>query len=129
LRLTFHGAAGEVTGSCFLVETGEARFLLDCGMFPGAGAEAKNRRFGFDPRGIAFVFLSHAHIDHSGLIPSLVQQGFKGAVYATAATCDLAAVMLPDSGHLQEKDAEWGGGAPLYTEREAQASWQRFIPV
>lgn len=130
MRLTFHGAAGEVTGSCFEVEAGEVRFLVDCGMFQGgAAAEAKNRKFAFDARGIAFVLLTHAHIDHSGLIPRLVAQGFRGAVYATAATCDLAAVMLPDSGHLQEKEAEREGGAPLYTEKEARASLTQFLPV
>ena len=128
-RLTFHGAAAEVTGSCFEVDTGEVRFLVDCGMFQGAGADAKNRRFAFDPRGIAFVLLTHAHIDHSGLIPRLAAAGFKGAVYATAATCDLAGVMLPDSGHLQEKEAEWEGTAPLYTQAQAQASLRHFIPV
>jgi metallo-beta-lactamase family protein len=130
MRLTFHGAAGEVTGSCFEVDTGELRFLVDCGMFQGgAAAEAKNRSFAFDARGIAFVLLTHAHIDHSGLIPRLVARGFRGAVYATAATCDLAAVMLPDSGHLQEKEAEWEGGAPLYTEKDARASLTRFLAV
>lgn len=129
MRLSFLGAAGEVTGSCFLVDTGEVRFLVDCGMFQGAGADAKNRRFGFEPRELAFVLLTHAHIDHSGLIPRLVAEGFAGAVYATAATCDLAGVMLRDSGYLQEKEAEWEGGAPLYTLREAEASLARFIPV
>ena len=129
LRLTFHGAAAEVTGSCFEVDTGEVRFLVDCGMFQGIGADAKNRRFAFDLHRIAFVLLTHAHIDHSGLIPRLVAQGFKGAVYATAATCDLAAVMLRDSGHLQEKEAQWEGGVPLYTQREAEASLAHFIPV
>jgi metallo-beta-lactamase family protein len=129
MRLAFHGAAGEVTGSCFEVDTGEIRFLVDCGMFQGAGADAKNRGFAFEPRDLAFVLLTHAHIDHSGLIPRLAAQGFRGAVYATAATCDLASVMLPDSGHLQEKEAEWEGGQPLYTLREAQASLTHFIPV
>jgi metallo-beta-lactamase family protein len=129
MRLAFHGAAGEVTGSCFEVDTGEIRFLVDCGMFQGAGADAKNRGFAFEPRDIAFVLLTHAHIDHSGLIPRLVAEGFRGAVYATAPTCDLASVMLPDSGHLQEKEAEWEGGQPLYTLREAQASLTHFIPV
>ncbi len=129
MRLAFHGAAGEVTGSCFEVDTGEVRFLVDCGMFQGAGAGARNRGFAFEPRDIAFVLLTHAHIDHSGLIPRLVAQGFHGAVYATAATCDLAGVMLPDSGHLQEKEAEWEGGAPLYTLQQAQLSVTHFIPV
>jgi metallo-beta-lactamase family protein len=129
LRLTFHGAAAEVTGSCFEVDTGEVRFLVDCGMFQGSGSEAKNRRFGFDPRRIAFVLLTHAHIDHSGLIPRLVAAGFEGAVYATAATCELAAVMLPDSGYLQEKEAGREGGAPLYTQAEARASLKHFIAL
>jgi metallo-beta-lactamase family protein len=130
MRLTFHGAAGEVTGSCFEVDTGEIRFLVDCGMFQGgAAADAKNRSFAFAPRDIAFVLLTHAHIDHSGLIPRLVAQGFRGAVYATAATCDLAAVMLPDSGHVQEKEAEWEGGAPLYTEQQARLSLRHLLPV
>jgi metallo-beta-lactamase family protein len=130
LRLTFHGAAGEVTGSCFLVDTGATKFLVDCGMFQGGrAADAKNRRFGFDPREIAFVLLSHAHIDHSGLIPRLVAQGFGGPVYATRATCDLLGVMLPDSGYLQEKEAKWSGSAPLYTQQQAQASLQRLVGV
>ena len=130
MRLTFHGAAGEVTGSCFLVDTGEVNFLVDCGMFQGGRtAERKNRRFPFDPRAIAFVLLTHAHIDHSGLIPRLVAQGFRGAVYATPATCDLLGVMLPDSGHLQEKESKWSGQAPLYTQQEAQASLARLVAV
>lgn len=90
MRLTFHGAAAEVTGSCFEVDTGEVRFLVDCGIFQGSGADAKNARFAFQPRDIAFVLLTHAHIDHSGLVPRLVAQGFRGAVYATAATCRAA---------------------------------------
>jgi metallo-beta-lactamase family protein len=130
VKLTFLGAAGEVTGSCFLVEHAGVRFLIDCGMFQGgADAERKNARFAFEPRDIAFVLLSHAHIDHSGLIPRLVARGFKGAVYATPPTCDLLGVMLPDSGHLQEREAEREGGVPLYTQSEAQASLQRLLPV
>ena len=123
MQLTFLGAAGEVTGSCYLVDTGQVKFLIDCGMFQGGvGADRKNRRFAFDPAGIAFVLLSHAHIDHSGLIPRLAAGGFTGPVYATQATCELLAVMLPDSGHLQEKEAEWQGKTPLYTVAQAQAS-------
>ena len=130
MKLAFHGAAGEVTGSCFLVDTGEIRFLVDCGMFQGGAlAQAKNRRFDFDPRGVAFVLLTHAHIDHSGLIPRLAAQGFAGAVYATDATCDLLGVLLPDSGYLQEKEADWEGGEPLYTQEEARASLQHLVPV
>ncbi len=130
LNLTFLGAAGEVTGSCYLVESGSLKFLVDCGMFQGAGAATKNRKFGFDPREIAFVLLTHAHIDHSGLLPRLSAQGFSGAVYATQATCDLLGVMLPDSGHLQEKEADWrGDDAPLYGMREAQACLRHLVGV
>ena len=130
MKLTFLGAASEVTGSCYLVETGETAFLIDCGMFQGSrAAGSRNRRFGFDPRRIDFVLLSHAHIDHSGLIPRLAAMGFRGPVYATRATCDLLGVMLPDSGHLQEREAEREGGAPLYTEQEARGSLQRLHAV
>jgi len=126
MNLSFLGAAGEVTGSCYLVDTGTIKFLIDCGMFQGGGsAERKNRRFDFKPKDISFVLLSHAHIDHSGLLPRLAAQGFDGPIYATPATGDLLAVMLPDSAHLQERDAERGHGkrraAPLYTVAEAQA--------
>jgi metallo-beta-lactamase family protein len=135
MQLTFLGAAGEVTGSCHLVDTGAIRFLVDCGMFQGGGeAERKNRSFAFDAREIAFVLLSHAHIDHSGLLPRLVAAGFAGAIYATRATADLAAVMLPDSAHLQEREAEHAEGrgrdvAPLYTVQQALASLERVHPV
>ena len=121
--LTFLGAAGEVTGSCYLVDTGAVKFLVDCGMFQGGrDAQRKNRRFAFKPQEIAFVLLTHAHIDHSGLLPRLAAQGFKGPVYATAATGELLAVMLPDSAHLQEKEAEWERAEPLYTVAQAQES-------
>ena len=130
MKLRFLGAAGEVTGSCYLVDTGGLRFLVDCGMFQGGrAADDKNRKFGFDPRTIAFVLLTHAHIDHSGLLPRLVSQGFSGAIYATQATCDLAGVMLPDSAHLQEKEAEWRRAAPLYTVAEAQRALTHLVPV
>ena len=130
MRLQFLGAAGEVTGSCFLVDTGSLKFLIECGMFQGGrAADAKNRRFAFDPREIAFVLLSHAHIDHSGLLPRLAAGGFAGAVYATEATRDLAEVMLRDSAYLQEKEAEWRGEAPLYTVAQADACLRHFVPV
>jgi metallo-beta-lactamase family protein len=130
VKITPLGAAGEVTGSCYLVETPEVRFLVECGMVQGGrAADARNRNFGFSPRDIAFVVLTHAHIDHSGLIPRLVAQGFPGGVYATQATCELLAVMLPDSGHLQEKEAQWDGTAPLYTAQQASRSLERLIPA
>jgi metallo-beta-lactamase family protein len=123
LRLSFHGAAGEVTGSCHLVETGRTRFLLDCGMFQG-GREARERNFApfpFAPRDIAFVLLSHSHLDHCGLLPRLAAQGFRGRIWCTEPTADLLAIMLGDSAHIHAKDAAWqarrsgGEPEPLYT--------------
>jgi metallo-beta-lactamase family protein len=130
VKLTFLGAAGEVTGSCYLVDTGAAKFLIECGMRQGGRhADALNRAFRFAPRDIAFVLLSHAHIDHAGLVPRLMAQGFGGPVYATRATCELLGVMLPDSGYLQEKEAEREGGEPLYTMADAQRSLDRLQAV
>ncbi|MCH2219152.1 MAG: MBL fold metallo-hydrolase [Dechloromonas sp.] len=146
MRLVFLGAAGEVTGSCTLVETGNVRFLVDCGMFQG-GPEArrKNQRaldFGFDVRRIDFVLLTHAHIDHSGLLPRLTMLGYRGPIYATRATVDLLEVLLPDSAHIQEKEAEWqlrhrhrlgkgerGIPAPLYSVAQALACLKQLQPV
>ena len=109
LTLSFLGAAGEVTGSSFLVDTGAARILVDCGMFQGGrDADAKNRAaLQFDVDALDAVVLTHAHIDHSGLLPRLCARGFRGPIFATPATCDLVAVMLQDSAHIQEKDAQW----------------------
>lgn len=114
IRITFHGAAGMVTGSKHLLEipapNGKTyRLLLDCGMFQGEGPQSdeKNRRFGFEPQEVDAVVLSHAHIDHSGLLPRLVRQGFNGPIYTTPATRDLCAVMLADSAHIQEMDFEY----------------------
>ena len=147
MKLTFLGAAREVTGSSYLVEAEGLRFLVDCGMFQG-GREArqKNRQaFGFDPESIDFVILTHAHIDHSGLLPRLVALGFKGPIFATRATCDLLGVMLPDAGHIQEMDAERENYrrfkvrkpsknghneiAPLYTVEQARTCLKRLKPV
>ncbi len=134
MQLTFLGAAGEVTGSSYLVETGSVKFLVDCGMFQGGReADKKNRTaFKFDPRTIDFVLLTHAHIDHSGLLPRLSAWGFRGPVYCTAATADLLQVMLKDSAYIQEKEIEWRNKsrrhsrfpqdlAPLYTVTQAEA--------
>jgi len=152
MKLTFLGAAREVTGSSYLVEADGIRFLVDCGMFQGGReTRAKNQRaFAFDPQTIDFVILTHAHIDHSGLLPRLVALGFKGTIHATRATCDLLAVMLPDSAHIQEKEAEYANlnrfrkdmarraaarglpprdTAPLYTVAQAQASLKRLNPI
>ncbi|WP_345792681.1 MBL fold metallo-hydrolase [Thauera sp. JM12B12] len=141
MKLTFLGAAGEVTGSCLRVDHERGSFLVDCGLFQG-GREAhrKNREaLSFELRDIAFVLLTHAHLDHTGLVPRLVALGYKGRIFATAATVDLLGVMLMDSAHIQEKEAEWalrsrrarragraGELAPLYTVEQARASLGRL---
>ncbi len=109
IRLTFHGAARNVTGSSHLIEVNGKKVLLDCGLFQGRRAEAweQNSQFPFDPASIDALVLSHAHIDHSGKIPMLYRHGFRGPIYCTAATRDLANIMLLDSAFLQEKDAEF----------------------
>jgi len=149
--LTFLGAAGEVTGSSYLVETAGARFLVDCGMFQGQDGDEKNgAALAFDVRAIGHVVLTHAHIDHSGLLPLLVRRGFRGPILATPATCDLLGVMLPDSAHIQETNAAWArehprrengprgragprraadandAGEPLYTLADAQAALRQL---
>ena len=131
ISITSHGAAGTVTGSKHLVEVehrkgGKTRILLDCGMFQGEGLAAgkgrdPNRHFGFDPRSIDIVVLSHAHIDHSGLLPRLVAEGFRGKIWATPATRDLCAIMLEDSARIQEYDFQ-------YDERHAAKSGKRDRP-
>jgi len=119
MKLTFHGASREVTGSCYLVESGNLRFIVDCGMFQGGRtADERNRHFpGFDPETLDFVLLTHAHIDHSGLLPRLAAMGYRGPVHCTHATADLLSVLLPDSAHIQEKEAEWANYANRKTRR------------
>ncbi len=131
MKITFLGATKTVTGSNFLVEGAGKKFLVDCGMFQGqAREELENEApFLFDVNEIDFVLLTHAHIDHSGRIPKLYKDGYRGPVIATKATCDLCGIMLPDSGHIQEVEIEWKNRKrmregkeilpPLYTAEEA----------
>lgn len=109
MKLTFHGAAGEVTGSQHLLEVDGQHFLFDCGLFQGHRAEArrKNEQFAFEPETIDAVFLSHAHIDHCGNLPGLYRQGFRGPVYCTEATADVVEVMLNDSAKIQSEDVRY----------------------
>lgn len=136
MQIRFLGAAEEVTGSCFLAEAGSCRFLVDCGMFQGGReADGKNRSaLGFDAAGLDFVLVTHAHLDHSGLLPLLAARGYQGPVYTTAATRDLLEVMLADSAYIQEKEAQWRGrgrsrSAPLYTVRQAGKALELLRPV
>ena len=109
MKITFLGATQIVTGSNFLVEAAGKRFIVDCGMYQGkAQLEEQNfREFDYNPAELDFMLLTHAHIDHSGRIPKLYNEGFKGPIYAHKATCDLCSIMLPDSGHIQETEIEW----------------------
>ena len=144
MKLSFLGAAGEVTGSCLRVDHDQGAFLVDCGMFQGgSAADIKNRRaLDFDLTGIDFVLLTHAHLDHCGLVPRLVALGYKGPILATPATLDLLGILLLDAGHIQEKEAEWAlrkarnrrarKGAemmPLYTVEQARVSLGRLRAV
>ena len=110
MKITFHGAAQTVTGSKHLLELQSGlKVLLDCGMFQGNPREADelNRHWGFEPREVDYLILSHAHIDHCGLIPKLVADGFKGKIFCTPATFDLAEILLLDSAHIQEADVRY----------------------
>ncbi len=141
MNITFLGATKTVTGSNFLVEAAGKKFLVDCGMYQGkATDELENEApFLYNPEEIDFMLLTHAHIDHSGRIPKLYNEGFRGPIYATKATCDLCAIMLPDSGHIQEQENQWknkkrirkGQNAipPLYTAEDAQKCLEIFKPI
>ena len=109
MKLTFYGAAGEVTGSCHVLEVGGRRILLDCGLIQGSRRdEARNRDpFPFEASGIDAVVLSHAHLDHCGRLPLLVRRGFRGPIYAQRASCELVAILLADAARLEERDAEY----------------------
>jgi metallo-beta-lactamase family protein len=111
VTMDFHGAAGSVTGSCYRIVHPKGSFLVDCGMFQGSKTlNALNHRpLPFDPREPAFVLLTHAHIDHSGMLPRLTKAGFRGPIYTTPSTTDLLTFMLPDSGSIQESEVERTG--------------------
>jgi len=140
LTLSFLGAAGTVTGSKYLVEAGSGRILVDCGLFQGfKSLRLKNwERFPVEPRSIETVVLTHAHIDHSGALPLLVKQGFRGRIICSQATADLCAILLPDAGYLQEKDAEFANrhgfskhkpALPLYTALDARKTLEHLLPI
>ncbi len=141
MKLSFHGAAGEVTGSSHIITINGKRILLDCGLFQGRRKEAfeKNRRFMLAPESIDAMLLSHAHMDHSGNVPTLIKKGYEGEIYCTDATADLCHIMFRDSAHIQAKDVEYVNKKrarqgknlfePLYSIEEADAACGRLRPV
>ncbi len=142
MKISFCGAAQTVTGSKHLITLNNGKkILLDCGMFQGMGREtdALNRNFRFKANEISYVFLSHAHVDHSGLLPRLVKEGFSGRIYATPATIDVAQALLLDSANIQKQDLHFLNKKrledgkmpiePLYTEEDARMTFDRFIPI
>lgn len=138
MKITFLGAAHEVTGSCTLLEIGKYKILVDCGMEQGPDIY-ENSELSFPPADIDFVFLTHAHIDHSGKLPLLSKNGFSGTVYTTRATRDLCAIMLADSANIQQSEAVWKdrrakrsgeeGYTPLYTLEDVNALMGHFCTV
>ena len=141
LNISFLGAAGTVTGSNYLITTEKYKFILDCGQFQGGKkTEAMNfTDFAYNPADIDFMILSHAHIDHSGRIPKFVKEGFKGRIYCTRGTSDLADILLKDSGYIHEKETEWENRKraraglpaiePLYTVADAEVAVKYLYPV
>lgn len=137
MKIKFYGAAGSVTGSCHIFKVNGKNILLDCGLYQGKdSSENENSKFPFNAKDIDYVILSHAHIDHSGRIPLLYKEGFKGQVLTTKATMDLCSAMLPDSGHIQEMECEWDNKKrarqglpliePIYTAQIAELSMYLF---
>ena len=141
MRVTCHGGARTVTGSCYLCEHEDVSFLVDCGMFQGGReSDRKNRRrFPFEPEQLDAVVLTHAHIDHSGLLPRLVRDGFRGRIFCTPATADLTRILLEDSAHIQQMEAEWQTRKnlrrgmkslePLYTPEDAEKTFRYLESV
>ncbi|TZF90480.1 MBL fold metallo-hydrolase [Cognatilysobacter lacus] len=140
VTLQFLGAAGTVTGSRYLVESAGTRLLVDCGLFQGYKVlrERNRRPFPVEPETLDAVVLTHAHLDHSGYLPKLIREGFRGEVFCTAPTRSLCSLLLPDSGRLLEEEARYAAAKgyskherpePLYTEEDARAALRRFKPV
>jgi len=139
MKISFHGTARQVTGSCHLVEAAGRRILVDCGLFQGfKNLRERNRKtFPVRPNTIDTVLLTHAHLDHSGYLPALIRAGFGGRVHCTEATADLCGLILPDSGHIQEEEARFAARRgfskhknpkPLYTLKDAEAALERLRP-
>ena len=141
MKLTSYGATEEVTGSCHLLEAGDAKVLLDCGLIQGRRKdELRNHDpFPFNPAELDAVVLSHAHIDHSGRLPILIKQGFKGRIYSHPASCDLVKILLKDSAHLNARDVERKNKrrkregkpllSPLYESNDVEKTLKRLEPI
>ena len=141
MNISFHGAARSVTGSRHFIDTGETRILLDCGFHQGRRQQSarQNRHLGFDVKSVDAVMLSHAHLDHSGALPVLAKERFKGPVYMTAATADLTSILLQDSARIQKSDSTYLNKkehrrgtrrlSPVYNAKDVRSIIQRFIPV
>lgn len=139
MKLEFHGAAGDVTGSHIVLDNMGSRIGIDAGLFQGSEGKRNQSDFGHDPKSLCALLLTHAHIDHSGRVPLLVKRGFRGPIYSTTATADLCEIMLKDSARLMEEEAEREGRdlsghhipskAPLYTEEDVVRALRRFKPV
>ncbi|MFM6976829.1 MAG: MBL fold metallo-hydrolase [Sphingobacteriaceae bacterium] len=142
MKIAFHGAARTVTGSKHLITLDDStQLLLDCGLFQGRGiaTDEWNRKFGFNPEYLNYVVLSHAHIDHSGLLPKLVAEGFRGPIFCTKATLDLVRILLLDSAKIQEQDVFYENKhrlknhedllEPLYTEEDVETTFTLFKTV
>ena len=140
MQIEFLGATREVTGSCYLLHVGNYRVLVECGLIQGSQKNERHNHdpFLFAPKDIDAVVLTHAHLDHSGRLPLLIKQGYKGTIYTHRATVDLCAIMLEDAGYLNEKEVQWENKKrerkglkliePLYTRTEARAAHKHFRP-
>jgi metallo-beta-lactamase family protein len=140
LKTTFMGAAGTVTGSKYLVESGDTRIMVDCGLYQGVKVLRQRNRepLGVRPSELSGVVLTHAHLDHSGYLPALVRDGFEGRIYCTPPTAGLGGILLPDSGYIQEEDARYANrrsfskhapALPLYTQADAERVDDHFVPL
>lgn len=141
MKIHFHGAAKEVTGSAHIIEVNGKKILLDCGLYQGKRKEAfeKNRQFTYDPKSIDVVVLSHAHIDHSGNLPTLIKEGYQGPIFCTDATADLCGIMFKDSAYIQMRDVEYVNKKrikqnktpfePLYTDEDADIATTHLQPI
>jgi len=139
MKIRFLGAVRGVTGSSHLIQVNDKKILLDCGMYQGRDEDLNLEEFEVSPAEIDYLLLSHSHIDHSGRIPLLVKKGFKGKIYCTKPTYDLCQIMLMDSAHIQESEAEWKNvkaersgkklTEPMYTQQDAMNSFGYFMPI